>query len=136
MTEQIRVQPPMFEVVRHFGPSMAQIELPEQVTVNLIKMTDKLLKNPNTPNHGQQLAGVIHDEKLIYQQDFIEAGVNDMLEGCVRTYIHQSVSIDGKENTMADGTTVDFEVTSQINSAWIVSQYENEYKCMKVHECA
>ena len=119
MTEQIRVQPPVFEVAKHFGPFMASIELPEEVVVNLTKMTDKLLENPNTPSHGQHLAGVIHDEKLIYQQDFIDAGVNDMLEGCVRTYVGESATRHGlPENSV-------FE--TGINSAWIVSQYENEY---------
>ena len=43
MTEQIRVQPPVFEVAKHFGPFMASIELPEEVIVNLTKMTDKLI---------------------------------------------------------------------------------------------
>ena len=43
MTEQIRVQPPVFEVAKHFGPFMASIELPEEVIVNLTKMTDDLL---------------------------------------------------------------------------------------------
>ena len=119
MTEQIRTQPPVFEVQKHFGPFMADITLPEEVIVNLIKMTDDLLKNPNTPDHGQHLAGVIHDEKLIYQQDFIDAGVNDMLEGCLKTYIYESI--------MRHGYPKNSIVGSQINSAWIVSQYENEY---------
>ena len=119
MTEQIITQPPVFEVNKHFGPFTATIELPEEVIINLTKMTDDLLENPNTPNNGKNLAGVIHDEKLIYQQDFIDAGVNDMLEGCVRTYLAQSAMLHGVDK---DST---FE--SQINSAWIVSQYENEY---------
>ena len=45
--------------------STATIELPEEVIVNLTKMTDDLLKNPNTPDHGQNLAGVINDEKSL-----------------------------------------------------------------------
>ena len=44
MTEQIRTQPPLFEVNKHFGPFMAEIMLPEEVIVNLTKMTDKLLE--------------------------------------------------------------------------------------------
>jgi len=119
MTEQIRTQPPVFDVVKHFGPFMADVSLPEEVIVNLTKMTDDLLKNPNTPSHGQHLAGVIHNEKYIYQQDFIDAGVNDMLEGCVKTYLVESAT--------RHGTSKDSTFESQINSAWIVSQYENEY---------
>ena len=119
MTEQIRTQPPMFEVSKHFGPFIADVSLPEEVIVNLTKMTDDLLKNPNTPSHGQHLAGVIHNEKYIYQQDFIDAGVNDMLEGCVKTYLVESAT--------RHGTSKDSTFESQINSAWIVSQYENEY---------
>ena len=125
MTEQIRVQPPVFEVAKHFGPFMASIELPEEVVVNLTKMTDKLLKNPNTPSHGHQLAGVIHDEKRIYQQDFIDAGVNDMLEGCVRTYVYESI--------IRHGNPKDSSIETRINSAWIVSQYENEYNPVHGH---
>tara|TARA_Y100000996_G_scaffold103755_1_gene75917 strand:+ start:146 stop:916 length:771 start_codon:yes stop_codon:yes gene_type:complete len=119
MTEQIRTQPPVFEIAKHFGPFMAHIELPEEVVVNLTKMTDNLLKNSNTPSHGQQLAGVIHDEKLIYQQDFIDASVNDMLEGCVRTYVYESI--------IRHGNPKDSSIETRINSAWIVSQYQNEY---------
>ena len=125
MTEQIRTQPPVFEVQKHFGPFMADITLPEEVIVNLIKMTDELLKNPDTPSHGDQLAGVIYDEKKIYQQDFIDAGVNDMLEGCVKTYIHESIIRHGNPKNSI--------VESQINSAWIVSQYENEYNPLHNH---
>ena len=119
MTEQIRTQPPVFEIAKNFGPFMAHIQLPEEVVVNLTKMTDNLLKNSNTPSHGQQLAGVIHDEKLIYQQDFIDAGVNDMLEGCVRTYVYESI--------IRHGNPKDSSIETRINSAWIVSQYQNEY---------
>ena len=125
MTEQIRTQPPMFEVSKHFGPFIAEVMLPEEVIVNLTKMTDKLLENPNTPDHGQNLAGVINDEKLIYQQDFIDAGVSDMLEGCVRTYVAQSAT--------RHGISTDSTFESAINSAWIVSQYENEYNPAHTH---
>ena len=48
MTEQIRTQPPVFEIAKNFGPFMAHIQLPEEVVVNLTKMTDNLLKNSNT----------------------------------------------------------------------------------------
>ena len=108
MTEQIRTQPPVFEVAKNFGPFMAHIQLPEEVVVNLTKMTDNLLKNSNTPSHGQQLAGV-----------------NDMLEGCVRTYVYESI--------IRHGNPKDSSIETRINSAWIVSQYENEYNPVHGH---
>ena len=42
MTEQIRTQPPVFEVQKHFGPFMATVELPEdtghlRTAVNVLK---------------------------------------------------------------------------------------------------
>ena len=58
MTEQIRTQPPMFEVSKHFGPFIAEVMLPEEVIVNLTKMTDDLLKNPTLV--GKSIATAEH----------------------------------------------------------------------------
>ena len=127
MTEQIKIEPQKFEVKKFFGPFMARLELPEEVVVNLTKMSDDLLKNPNTPSNGQRLAGVIHDEKVIYQQDFIDAGVNEILEKCVKNYVYHGAS-DHYGNIIKDCM-----IQTQINSAWIVSQYENEYNPEHTH---
>ena len=54
MTEQIRTQPPVFEIAKHFG-FHGTYRVEEEVVINHTKMTDNLLKNPNTPSHGQKL---------------------------------------------------------------------------------
>ena len=66
MTEQIKDSPPVYQIEKHFGPSICHIQLPERGVKNLTKMTDDLLKNPNTVDHGKHLVSHIHNEKYIF----------------------------------------------------------------------
>lgn len=125
LTEQIKDNPPVYQIEKHFGPSICHVKLPERGIKNLTKMTDDLLKNPNTVDHGKNLVSLIHNEKYIYQQDFIDAGVNSLLEGCVRAFIEQHAKKAGMEEN--------FKISTRINSAWIVSQKENEYNPIHAH---
>ena len=126
MTEQIRTQPPVFEVVKHFGPFMAMIQLPEEVIINLTKMTDKIIDDKKSESHGQSLAGVIDKELKVYKSDMDEFGVDQMLESIVRSYVIHCAK-------MHNYFKEDWFYESFINSAWVVSQYENEYNPLHNH---
>ena len=120
MTEQIQSHPTDFRVEKHFGPFFGSCMLPQEATDALIKMSDELLSNKLSESHGQSLAGVIDKEIKVYKSNMEKAGVDQLIESCVRSYVVHCA----KSHGVFDETHT-FE--SMINSAWIVSQYENEY---------
>ena len=126
MTEQIKTPPTFFDVQKYFGPFFANITLADDVTNALIKMTDKIIDDKKSESHGQSLAGVIDKELKIYKSDMDEFGVDQMLESCVRSYVVHCAKMHNyfKENWIYE---------SFINSAWVVSQYENEYNPLHNH---
>tara|TARA_B100001939_G_C16644096_1_gene488858 strand:- start:30 stop:668 length:639 start_codon:yes stop_codon:yes gene_type:complete len=89
-------------------------------------MSDELLSNKLTESHGDSLAGVIDKEIKVYKSDMDKAGVDQLIESCVRSYV---VHCAKQHNFFKE----DYTFSSKINSAWIVSQYENEYNPMHNH---
>ena len=126
MTEQIQTHPTDFKVEKHFGPFFASCVLPQDATDALIKMSDELLSDKLSESHGKSLAGVIDKEIKVYKSDMEKAGVDQLIESCVRSYVVHCAKNHGFFNE-----TYIFE--SMINSAWIVSQYANEYNPMHNH---
>ena len=126
MTEQIQSHPTEFRVEKHFGPFFASCMLPQDALDALIKMSDELLSNKLTESHGDSLAGVIDKEIKVYKSDMDKAGVDQLIESCVRSYV---VHCAKQHNFFKE----DYTFSSKINSAWIVSQYENEYNPMHNH---
>ena len=126
MTEQIQSHPTDFRVEKHFGPFFGSCMLPQDATDALIKMSDELLSNKLSESHGQSLAGVIDKEIKVYKSDMEKAGVDQLIESCVRSYVVHCAKNHGFFNE-----THIFE--SMINSAWIVSQYANEYNPLHNH---
>ena len=126
MTEQIKTPPTFFDVQKYFGPFFANITLADDVTNALIKMTDKIIDDKKSESHGQSLAGVIDKELRIYKSDMDEFGVDQMLESIVRSYVIHCAKMHEMfhENWIYE---------SFINSAWVVSQYENEYNPLHNH---
>ena len=120
MTEQIQTHPTDFRVEKHFGPFFASCMLPQDATDAMLKMSDEILSDKLSESHGQSLAGVIDKEIKVYKSDMEKAGVDQLIESCVKSYVVHCA----KNHGMFDETHI-FE--SHINSAWIVSQYENEY---------
>ena len=126
MTEQIQSHPTDIKVEKHFGPYFASCFLPYDALDALIKMSDELLSNKLTESHGDSLAGVIDKEIKVYKSDMDKAGVDQLIESCVRSYV---VHCAKQHNFFKE----DYTFSSKINSAWIVSQYENEYNPMHNH---
>ena len=126
MTEQIQTHPTNFNVEKHFGPFFASCILPQDATDALLKMSDEILSNKLSESHGQSLAGVIDKEIKVYKSDMEKSGVDQLIESCVRSYVVHCA----KNHGMFDET---YTFESNINSAWIVSQYENEYNPLHNH---
>lgn len=126
MTEQIQTHPKSFEVTKWFGPQTANVMLPDDALDALVKMTDSIIEDSKSESHGQSLAGVIDKELRIYKSDMDEAAVDQILESCVKSYVIHCAKQHGffRENYV-------FETS--INSAWVVSQYENEYNPLHNH---
>jgi len=89
-------------------------------------MTDNIIEDKKSLSHGQNLAGVIDKELKIYKSDMDEAGVDQLLESCVKSYVVHCARQHGmfKEHYVID---------SNVNSAWVVSQYANEYNPIHNH---
>ena len=126
MTEQIQSHPTDFKVEKHFGPFFASCLLPQDATDAMLKMSDEILSDKLSESHGGSLAGVIDKEIKVYKSDMEKAGVDLLIESCVKSYVVHCA----KNHGMFDETHT-FE--SYINSAWIVSQYENEYNPLHNH---
>ena len=126
MTEQIQSHPKSFEVAKWFGPQTAQVMLPDDAVSALVNMTDNIIKDKKSKSHGQSLAGVIDSELKIYKSDMDECGFDQLLESCVKSYVVHCAKQHGmfKENYV-------FE--TNVNSAWVVSQYANEYNPIHNH---
>ena len=126
MTEQIQTHPTEFKVEKYFGPFFASAMLPDDVVDALLKMTDEILSDKLSESHGGSLAGVIDKEIKVYKSDMEKAGVDQLIESCVRSYVVHCA----KNHNFFDES---YTFQSEINSAWIVSQYENEYNPIHNH---
>ena len=126
MTEQIQSHPTEFRVEKHFGPLFASCLLPQDAVDAMLKMSDEILSDKLSESHGQSLAGVIDKEIKVYKEDMDKAGVDQLIESCVRSYVIHCAKAHGFFSE-----THIFE--SMINSAWIVSQYANEYNPLHNH---
>ena len=126
MTEQIQSHPKSFVVEKWFGPQTATVVLPDDALDALLKMTDEIIDNKKSLSHGNSLAGVIDSELRVYKSDMEKAGVEQLLESCVKSYVAHCTKVHGffKEEYL-------FETS--VNSAWIVSQYANEYNPLHNH---
>ena len=126
MTEQIQTHPTNFTVEKHFGPFFASCMLPDDALNAMLKMSDEILSDKLSESHGQSLAGVIDKEMKVYKSDMEKAGVDQLIESCVRSYVVHCAKNHGMFRD-------DYIFESTVNSAWIVSQYENEYNPLHNH---
>lgn len=123
---QITTPPKKVELHKFFGPYFGEFILPDDVLEALIKMTDFLLKDSESINWGENLAGAIKEENFIFKEDMINFGVSRILENCVRSYVVNATKLHSLHDESLKYETM-------INSAWVVSQFENEYNPVHSH---
>ena len=126
MTEQIQSHPTRFEVAKWFGPQTASVQLPDDATNALIKMTDNIIKNKKSESHGKSLAGIIDKELKIYKSDMDKCGFDQLFESCVKSYVVHCAKTHGMFKP-------EYVFDTSVNSAWVVSQYANEYNPLHNH---
>ncbi len=126
MTEQIMTHPTSFEVTKWFGPQTATVMLPDDALSTLVNMTDDIINDKKSKTHGQSLAGVIDTELRIYKSDMDKCGFDQLFESCVKSYVVHCAKTHGFFKP-------DYNFETSVNSAWVVSQYQNEYNPLHNH---
>ena len=110
------------KVLKPFGPSVAKIEIPEQMLKDLNKYVDEIIKDEDKSkilDHGKTLAGNVKQE-FILEPDFIKSsGFGSFLSTATRKWIE--ISQNQKITKFS------------IKSSWIVRQFENEYNPVHYH---
>tara|TARA_Y100000114_G_scaffold82376_1_gene76049 strand:- start:218 stop:979 length:762 start_codon:yes stop_codon:yes gene_type:complete len=126
MTEQIQSHPKSFDVGKWFGPQTAQVFLPDDAVNALIGMTDKIIDDKKSESHGKSLAGIIDKELRVYKSDMDECGFDQLFESCVKSYVIHCAKTHGMFKP-------EYIFETSVNSAWVVSQYANEYNPLHNH---
>ena len=110
------------KVIRPFGPSIAKVSIPENLTKDLNKYLDQIISSDEKiklQDHGDKLAGNVSQEFKL-EKDFINScGLESFLTVNAREWIKQTVN---KEIKKCD-----------IIESWIVRQFENEYNPLHSH---
>ena len=110
------------KVLKPFGPSVAKIEIPEQMLKDLNKYVDEIIKDEDKSkilDLGKTLAGNVKQEFRL-EPDFIKSsGFGSFLSTATRKWIE--ISQNQKITKFS------------IKSSWIVRQFENEYNPVHYH---
>lgn len=128
-----------FDIVKPFGPSVLEAELPADILSKMLKLTDHVLADADRESWGPYLVGQIREEPSIPVAILEEFGVLDYLQRLFAEYVIGCMYCDanpeykrGVEQLKASGqyrnpTQIDFE------SAWIISQQPGEYNPIHSH---
>ena len=111
----------LFEVLRPFGPTIMEIDMPEEVVNNVNNYVEKIIKDKEKSREldaGGQLVGQVTQE-ISLEKDFYESHFKDFLFKAVETYIFGSSRKKIKNFKLRD--------------CWVVRQYENEYNPNHYH---
>ena len=113
-----------FKLLKPFGPSFGMFEMPDEVTEALLKKSDEILEDKNRVDWGKNLVGQIAEEPWISNEQLEEIGALKYLEGMLYNYVWSALAADGHELE---------KLEVNLDHAWIVSQYENEYNPIHFH---
>jgi hypothetical protein len=113
-----------FKLLKPFGPAFGLFHVPSEVTKALIKASDEILEDRNRVDWGGNLVGQIAEEPWISNEKLKEIGILGYLEGMLYNYVWNGLQADGHELEALE---------VQLDHAWIVSQYENEYNPVHFH---
>ena len=105
-----------FSVIKHFGPSILKIKIPEEIIDKLNQYVDEIITNKQKSkdlNYGPKLVGDVTQEFRLDQEFMEKIGWAKFLAFCTSKWIEIET---GKKITKF-----------QIINSWIVRQFENEY---------
>ena len=109
-------------ILRPFGPSIAKVQLPENMIKSLNDYVEKVITDENKSkelDNGKNLAGNVKQEFILEKEILESSGFSIFLKQAVSKWIEAS---DRKKIN-------EFE----IKKSWIVRQFENEYNPIHYH---
>tara|TARA_B100000427_G_scaffold136887_1_gene113750 strand:+ start:489 stop:1130 length:642 start_codon:yes stop_codon:yes gene_type:complete len=111
-----------YQVIKHFGPSILKVKIPEEIVDKLNHYIDDIVKNKEKSlklDHGNNLVGDVTQEFLL-EKDFMKnVGWTEFLANCVARWILLETE---KKITKFN-----------LISSWVVRQFENEYNPIHWH---
>ena len=110
------------KIVKPFGPSVMQSQIPEKLINDLNDYVDEIIKDQEKSNKldfGNKLAGDVTQEFRL-EKDFAKnVGWIDYLARCVYSWIEKELNL---------------KITKfELLESWIVRQFENEYNPVHYH---
>ena len=108
--------------LRPFGPSIAKVQLPNEIINTLNEYVDKIILDQEKSkklDFGKYLAGNVKQEILIEESLVRSSGLLNFLGNSVQEWIHASDKKIIKE--------------FKIISTWVIRQFENEYNPIHNH---
>ena len=109
-------------LISPFGPVIAKVKIPEKIISYINDHVDKVRNNENLSKKfdaGKNLIGNVTQEINLSAEVIKESGWLNFLADATKAWIKHSINQ---------------EITKfNINSSWVVSQYENEYNPMHWH---
>jgi len=110
------------KIFRPFGPSVARIQLSNEMIGNLNSHIDKIIENEKVSKKldvGHTLAGNVKQEFYLEPEILKSSGLLNLLASSTKKWIQFSQKVEIKE--------------FNIISSWVVRQFENEYNPVHYH---
>lgn len=111
-----------FEIIRHFGPSILKVKIPNEILDQLNEYIDSVIKNEELSkklNYGNQLVGDVSQEIKLEAEIMQKSGWGNFLGLNVQKWIAFEI---GKKITKFN-----------IIESWVVRQFKNEYNPIHWH---
>ena len=111
-----------FEIIRHFGPSILKVKIPNEILDQLNDYIDSVIKNEELSkklNYGNQLVGDVSQEIKLEAEIMQKSGWGNFLGLNVQKWIAFEI---GKKITKFN-----------IIESWVVRQFKNEYNPIHWH---
>ena len=131
-----------YSMVKPFGPTVLETDLPQEILNSLLSLTDSLIENPNRESYGPFLVGQIKEEPLIGIDLLKEFGVFEYLRGMFAEYVLASASVNAHQDYQTQvknfqaAKHYENPVAVNIEAAWLVSQRQGEYNPIHNHSNA
>ena len=112
-------------------PELAlKVEIPKNFTEELIKITDKILKDPDRVDHSKNLAGFMKKGQQIalplnYNKKIIE--FQNLIKNCSTKLIQETAQFD------SNGINLWHDFDIEIINMWVVDQREHDYNREHTH---
>ena len=118
-----------YELLQPWSAFILKTKLPKRVLGRMLKLTDEIVNNPKSKNHGPGLAGQIEWEPTIDMDLLKKIDVEDYFY----EIIHQYCMRAHLQTNPFDYDEVPPLIEYIINEIWIISQKDNEYNPLHRH---